>query len=83
MERCIYNEIYPTLRPLIYQGQHGFSSKRSTATQLTQVLHKLGKVLDNGGQIDILYIDYAKAFDNVPHTLLLHKIQSFGIGDVS
>ena len=79
MERCIYNRIYPVLRPQIYSGQHGFSRNRSTATQLTLVQHRIGEILDKGGQVDMIYLDFAKAFDRVPHSLLLHKVRSFGI----
>ena len=79
MERCIYNHIYPILRPLICSEQHGFSSKRSTVTQLVQVQHRIGEVIDRSGQVDVIYLDLARAFDSVPHSLLLHKIKSFGI----
>ena len=35
--------------------------------------------MDNAGQVDMIYLDFSKAFDSVSHKLLLHKIQSFGI----
>jgi hypothetical protein len=34
--------------------------------------------LENSKQYDVIFLDLAKAFDRVPHTLLLHKLKSFG-----
>ena len=41
---------------------------RSTVTQL----------LDKAGRVDMVYLDFSKAFDSVSHKLLLHKHRSFG-----
>jgi retron-type reverse transcriptase len=45
------------------------------------VLDRFGKNLDMGLQTGILYLDIAKAFDNVDHKLLLQKLHQFGITD--
>ena len=37
------------------------------------------EMLDNGGYIDVIYCDFMKAFDKVPHAKLIKKIQSYGI----
>jgi hypothetical protein len=79
MERCVFDSIYPHLKPRISEHQHGFVSGKSTATQLSRTYHTIGTTLDNGGQTDIVFLDLAKAFDSVPHDLLLHKLTSFGI----
>ena len=36
-------------------------------------------ITDQGHQFDILYLDFAKAFDCVPHALLVKKLEMFGI----
>ena len=42
------------------------------------------KVLDEGDPLDIIYLDFAKAFDKVPHKRLIKKLEAHGIaGNVS
>jgi hypothetical protein len=47
--------------------------------QLLAVLHEIGKNLDQNVQTDVLYLDFAKAFDTVDHQILLKK--RFGVVD--
>jgi hypothetical protein len=79
LERCIFNRVFPHIKDKLHPLQHGFIKGRSTATQLLQVFHEVSAILDNAGQIDMVYLDFSKAFDSVSHTLLLHKLQNFGI----
>ena len=48
-------------------------------TQLLSVLHSIGQNLDNNTQTDVLYLDLAKAFDSVDHTILLEKLRGYGV----
>ena len=41
--------------------------------------HDWSKALDKGGQVDVVFIDFAKAFDLVNHSLLLNKVYNYGI----
>jgi len=59
--------------------EHGFIPGRSCTTQLLEVMDKWTDILDNGGSLDVIYLDLAKAFDSVPHRRLLLKLQSYGI----
>ncbi len=43
------------------------------------VLYDLGTLLNAGDEIDIVYLDFSKASDSVPHRRLLHKLSLFGI----
>ncbi|CAB3994855.1 Hypothetical predicted protein, partial [Paramuricea clavata] len=43
------------------------------------VLHEIHNVLEKRGQVDTIYLDFAKAFDKVSHDLLLVKLHNFGI----
>ena len=59
--------------------QHGFRSKHSCTTQLLEVLEHWSEILEQGGSIDCIYLDFAKAFDTVPHKRLLRKLSAYGI----
>ena len=64
---------------LYSDNQHGFRKQRSCVTQLIEVLDDLTEMLDEGMDIDILYLDFRKAFDTVPHARLLSKLRGYGI----
>ena len=59
--------------------QHGFRKKRSCVTQLLEVMENVTTLLDEGQNIDIVYLDFKKAFDTVPHERLLVKLKAYGI----
>ena len=71
--------MYPIVEPSLSKAQHGFMINKSCTTQLLDMFHTKGSVLDASGQADIIYLDFSKAFDSVNHKLILHKIQSSGI----
>jgi len=48
-------------------SQHGFMKKRSCLTNLLECFEEWTKALDEGYGIDVIYLDYRKAFDSVPH----------------
>ena len=60
--------------------QFGFRPRRSTELQLLYVLNNWTSCLDEGHNIDVLYIDFKKAFDLIPHSSLLSKLKSVGVG---
>ena len=59
--------------------QFGFISGRSTTLQLLHVLNIWTEILEQGGELDVIYCDFMKAFDKVPHQRLVHKIDKYGI----
>ena len=52
---------------------------RSCLTNLLESLETWTKTLDEGYGLDIVYLDYRKAFDSVPHLKLLQRLKAFGI----
>ena len=64
---------------LITTQQFGFLSKCSTCTQLLDCLNDWTLSIRNRHDTDIIYFDFAKAFDSVSHAKLVHKLQAYGI----
>ena len=54
-----------------------FLKGRSTVTQLLQILDDWTETLESGGRIDVVYTDFEKAFDKVPHNRLLSKLKAY------
>ena len=59
--------------------QHSFRKGYSFVTQLIDVFNKWTEVLDNKISIDILYLDFQKAVDSVPHQRLITKSKGYGL----
>lgn len=61
--------------------QHGFRSHRSCESQLTELTCDLSKEIDEGSEIDAVFLDFSKAFDKVDHTKLIHKLRLIGASE--
>lgn len=62
-----------------HPSQHGFRKGFSSETQLAIFLHDLHANLDNNLQTDAIFLDYAKAFDTVPHQRLTLKLSQLNL----
>ena len=80
LERCIFINMKQFLSQLVNDCQHGFLQGKSCVTNLLEVLDYIGTCLDNGGQVDMLYLDMSKAFDRINHKRLIRKLSNSGIG---
>ena len=72
MEHLLINNIIP-------RQQHGFLKGKSTATNLLESLNIWIEMQEHNVPVDVIYLDYSKAFDTVPHQRLVLKLQSIGI----
>lgn len=83
MEKLIRAEVVKHMEKnkLFSKKQFGFLKGRSTTLQLLKVLDEWTEILDNGGTIDVVYMDFMKAFDKVPHRRLINKLKSYGISN--
>jgi len=70
---------HANLHNIICCEQHGFRKNHSCETQLLETVQDLASSLNAGNQIDLILLDFSKAFDKVSHQLLLHKLSHYGI----
>ena len=75
MERIIRNEIVSHMKSnnLFAEERHGFIAGNSCTTQLLEFMEEITEALDRRDDVDVIYLDFAKAFDKVPHQRLLAK----------
>ena len=66
---------------LLNSSQHGFLKVRSCLTNMLCFLEEITKWIDEESPVNIIYLDFQKAFDKVPHQRLLLKLKAYGIAD--
>ena len=64
---------------LLYKHQHGFRPGHSCDTQLLNTITDFIENFDNNVPLDIIVLDFSKAFDVVSHTKLIRQLPSLGI----
>ena len=81
LERTVREEIvnHLSVNKLLSDSQFGFRKNRSTILQLLTIMNEWTEALDDGIQIDTVYLDFRKAFDSVPHKRLIKKLEGYGI----
>jgi hypothetical protein len=81
MEVVIKDQLlnYLLRNSLISKHQHGFLSKHSTTTNLLESTHDWIVSFTNCCNVDVVYIDFARAFDSIVFTKLLAKLEHYGI----
>ena len=74
-----YIEEHIQINQIISEYQHGFCKGKSTSSNLINFCNDLSNYANESSSISIVYTDLRKAFDSVPHDLLLLKLQRYGI----
>lgn len=69
---CLSHDVFP-------DNQHGFLPGRSSTTNLLKCLSDWTRQHDAGQPTDVIYLDFEKAFDRVPHQRLLRKLEHLGL----
>ena len=75
-EYCIRDLLMSKCAPLLDERQHGFLPNKSCTTQMIPFSSELAFSLNNSSRIDVIYFDFAKAFDSVNHDLILLKLKT-------
>jgi len=63
----------------ISPSQRGFIKGRSCFTNLISFYDQVTRLVDEGKVVDVIYLDFSKAFGSVPHSILLEKLASHGL----
>ena len=77
----MFNRVYDFLerQNSIYNHQFGFRKKHSTIHALIDITESIRKALDNNMHACGIFIDLQKAFDTVNHSILINKVNYYGI----
>lgn len=67
---------------ILCDNQHGFRKGRSYVTQLITTIHGIASQLSCGrDHLNVILLDFSKAFDKMPHERLLQQLNHYGVRD--
>ena len=80
-EKVLRNQIVQHIEEnnLLNPNQHGFRAGRSCLSQLVQHYDKVTKLLEEGKNVDVIYLDFSKAFDKLDFKITISKVEELGI----
>jgi hypothetical protein len=84
LEKIMYNRMisFTNKYALLSSAQYGFRAGRSTQDAIADLVEHVTMNLDEHADVSALFVDVAKAFDSVNHTILLHKLYKYGFRGV-
>ena len=82
-EKIMFDQLYEYIERFLNQLLCGFRKAHSTQHALFRLLRKWQKELDSGGYIGTSLMDLSKAYDCLPHDLLIAKLEAYGLDNNS
>ena len=81
LEKCIYQRVYKFLdtNNIFFQKQNGFRAKHSCEHAIQDLCGNIINNKEQGLQSTAIFLDLSKAFDTIPHNILLKKLEIYGI----
>jgi hypothetical protein len=80
-EIVLHSYIYSSVRSRFSPRQHGFIDRRSTMSNLLTFSQYVSESLDSQQQVDTIYTDFTKAFDQIDHNIIIKKLDMFGFSN--
>ena len=74
---------YLKINKIITPSQHGFVPNKACMTNLLETLDIITDAVNKGKSVDLVLLDFAKAFDKVSHEKLLLKHVAYGIDSIT
>ena len=84
-EKLVYSRLYSflELHNCIYELQFGFRARHSTQHALASLTEMVRQALDGGNFACGIFVDFQKAFDTVDHSILLKKLEHYGVRGIA
>ena len=84
-EKCMYTRIYSFLSKnrQLYSSQYGFRQRHSCENAIQELLSGVLKGIENRKHTAAVYLDLSKAFDTLDHSILIMKLERYGIRGIA
>ena len=80
-ERIVFNQLYKYLddNNLLFDSQYGFRKHHSTELAAVELIDRIYETMDQGDIPISIFLDLSKAFDTLDHSILLNKLEYYGV----